>query len=1297
MPNSTLFGDFIPQRLPIVKSHKINWFNILQAYKQQDAKDMATMAAMLPAVHSMTKEEYQNLLEITARALVINVTTKQSILIGLVWFIQFCPDQNFAEFLDASCLVGLLRLFINELKKEPEYMLPGSKSTETLAGFTLIAELLLDRKEYDFHFMTSSLKSELKEVRSQIKSNIRDKIYDKQLEPRVKYLDEVLGQLSKEGQEHINFKPGSDKLAHMVLATAGAILGIIVGMAFASTPFGWAVAVTVVGSLALCAGLRQQCRDFYIHYRDIVNEPKHHGIKLEKFQQYRLINNITLLTLSGVNTQDEAGTPLTWKEIVDLLYTVLRQYPDLHQYCASRLIDLVYAYPPATILDSTPLNTFILENIKIHSNQRHIWFQLMCHLHKKNHALFTRGALDEEIAKRKNSSEYEKICDVEFNKIDTMLRDQRLWDVTKLSPQKFAEVKRIQQRWKAFKPENHQLFDTGVLDLLPSHQFRVSEILLEKINYEINSQEKPILLHGPSGCGKTVLAGYYQYHFKDITRLFTFAYQPTSLGQGLSDAMITAHYYGQISKQYQLWARELATEYKLPLMENSLHNPTGVVIEVRRLLGLIGKSWYLIVDGIPKPDYWYGYHQQCGETLLSERNKSYILLTSQHACDNPEAKKAITSIEINPESGREEARRIIDGIHPAKDNVNEQAAVANLIKHTQALPAALAMAAVFIKYQNESGSLGRIKTYAEYWQAINNYSTMLETYIDHKRLMPYTVTTVAIVKFSIGAVDEIAKRDPVDSLMNFLCSIAISPVTYQMIYHHWHTQRPKQKAPIDLHEIIKMAERLNLLRRIKISDMGQDTFAVPKWVHHLWALTLTDDKGVSNLAYLRCLIQSHQEFIDRKKTLSDRFVLPHVTHLLDSCISPPTDGDFEDRIIATYGAADTARVWGNNIEAARLFQKGLQLLEQAQDSQSEQVIRSNAARFYDGLTIVKKLQGEPKQAVEYGEKALKVSAHLPKNELSKGNQYFSLANVYLDTGLFKEARKMFSLALDCRVVAKGMSSGETANSLSGLGLLLSTLNQFSEALYAHDEAIKINEALAQSKASKWCATSYHDKAVCLTTMGNYTEAERLHLKAIDIRTLLLGQDHYQMTTSCNSLGNCYFYWAQSLTHKREGGANEKYKLALELHEQALSNDIIHHGEQHLYTVQSVLYRARTIAAINGKDRLIQTLLDRAKATLDKTELPNTQPHVLYVLWNIVQAVHLKALGNIDGATSVLKNALKLCITIYGEFNLQTAELYWLLSQIATVSDKSQYQSEFNKVIESINDIHTDHWLNHVVW
>nr|WP_322680997.1 tetratricopeptide repeat protein [Nostoc sp. DedQUE03]MDZ7976446.1 tetratricopeptide repeat protein [Nostoc sp. DedQUE03] len=53
------------------------------------------------------------------------------------------------------------------------------------------------------------------------------------------------------------------------------------------------------------------------------------------------------------------------------------------------------------------------------------------------------------------------------------------------------------------------------------------------------------------------------------------------------------------------------------------------------------------------------------------------------------------------------------------------------------------------------------------------------------------------------------------------------------------------------------------------------------------------------------------------------------------------------------------------------------------------------------------------------------------------------------------------------------------------------------------------------------ATSYNNLAVLYESLGRYTEAEPLYVKALQLRQRLLGEKHPDVAQSCNNLAGFY--------------------------------------------------------------------------------------------------------------------------------------------------------------------------------
>ena len=1285
----TLFGELLPTQRKQNEA-RYDWSDIIEAYKGQDAKSIAVMAAMLAAVPSMDKLQYQNLLEVTAFSLVNNVTTKESILVGLVWFLQFVPDETYLE---NSCLVGLLRLFIDQLNLAPDLMQP-----EVMAGMAIIAELLIARQAYHFDYVSSDLKAKIKLLRIQLATNLK-KIPER-YKPQYEYLDKLLAELVDHGQAHQSFRTGIDKTANLLFSITLGIMGVVGGLLYLSSPLGWSIAVATVASLALVSNFRKDCFDLFWSLKRAIEEPTKYGLPLTEFTPYQMVNQLILTTM-GVH--QEKDYPLSWSEIITVLEKLITQHPHIASYSASRLIDLTYSYTPRAVLVITPLTTFIITQIKNKPAEEQIWFSLLCHLKFKGS--ISQEGLDSVIGlNKKHESRNKSFCSEELQRLKYIKNDQRLWDFRCLKEDKLAAVNRVQHRWIKFKTYNYQTFSTGEFNLLPSHTYHDYKVFTEQVKKELETKNRAILLQGPSGAGKSVLTGITAESFnrthkgRCIIRVFTFVL-PTA--GGLSASATQLHYEQQIELQYMLWAKSLAKKLKVPQILSNLNHRHGFLLEITRLLNSASLPWLLIVENIPDPLYWHQYHHQTQPFLMSPltttRAHGNVLIVSQKHFQQAEVAKHYSIIKIYTHNFKDEGFQLLNAIYPVNGAVEIKAAKM-LVTMTNGLPAALAMAAVFIKHQCASLTLGRICSYEAYIQIIENYSAVLSD-SDVCQRLEYPPAVVAIIKCSIGAIDNVAKRGPVDSLINFLCSIAASPVTYAMLHHHWQGEKSILEAPIELHEIIIIAERLNLLRRIRFSRLEQDTFIVPNLVYTVWSATLKELSSDVKVQYLKNMMFNKKQLLNAKKGLHEKFTLPHMIALLDSITQNCAPEFCEPRLIATYGAADTARCWGNNEEAARLYLSGLKQLEHCQANDQHYTDAFNSARFEAGLSVVENSRARPKSALIHGERAYSYYANIAEQKSAQGSTTFSLGKIHLELGDYQAAGKMFEDSLGLRKVADGEQSIAVANSYSGLGLLLSAQDRFSDAITKHQQAVAICETL--NPQSHWTATCYHDYGVSLTAVGDYQSAINFHLKSLNLRELILGAGHHQVITGYNSIGCSYYFMGESLRLSgKENEANIAYNNALHYHEKALYRDINRYSLHHPYTLISLLNEARVLIRLKKNGNEIDQALRASERTLGRIAMPGNKMHVLWIMHYLVLAQRHEWQKRFSLAEENYTKALECAKDIFGNNHSQVASLYYYLDVLSTESgintdDTLYYKNKLIPILSQITQLHLEHWLKKI--
>jgi tetratricopeptide (TPR) repeat protein len=128
-----------------------------------------------------------------------------------------------------------------------------------------------------------------------------------------------------------------------------------------------------------------------------------------------------------------------------------------------------------------------------------------------------------------------------------------------------------------------------------------------------------------------------------------------------------------------------------------------------------------------------------------------------------------------------------------------------------------------------------------------------------------------------------------------------------------------------------------------------------------------------------------------------------------------------------------------------------------------------------------------------------------------------------------------------------LSKERRANVLNSLGLLYVKSGMFKEAKKVYDEALEIREELASKDAKKYnadLALSYNNLAVLYKQMQNYEESEKTHLKALKIREELAVSEPDVYTSSVGtSLHNLAQVYERNKNMKN---AEEFYEKSLKI-------------------------------------------------------------------------------------------------------------------------------------------------------
>lgn len=166
--------------------------------------------------------------------------------------------------------------------------------------------------------------------------------------------------------------------------------------------------------------------------------------------------------------------------------------------------------------------------------------------------------------------------------------------------------------------------------------------------------------------------------------------------------------------------------------------------------------------------------------------------------------------------------------------------------------------------------------------------------------------------------------------------------------------------------------------------------------------------------------------------------------------------------------------------------------------------------------------------------------------------YFSLGDIYrkrLDRGECQDYKKEQELGIEylSKAVELQKELGlerDLATSLNNLALLYDYQGRYSEVEPLYQKSLELRRLLLGEEHPA-VAASLNNLALLYESQGRYSEAEPLYQKSLELRQRLLGEEHPDVATSFNNLAALYYYQG------KYSEAEPLYLQALDICEQTL--------------------------------------------------------------------------------------------------------------------------------------------------
>lgn len=276
----------------------------------------------------------------------------------------------------------------------------------------------------------------------------------------------------------------------------------------------------------------------------------------------------------------------------------------------------------------------------------------------------------------------------------------------------------------------------------------------------------------------------------------------------------------------------------------------------------------------------------------------------------------------------------------------------------------------------------------------------------------------------------------------------------------------------------------------------------------------------------------------------------------------------------------------------------------------------------------------------------------------------TIGTVYMQLGLFDEARPLLDKGLSLRQRTLGKTHPDYAASLRSLGLLEYYTGAFDIAEQRHRAALAINEVAFGPEHSR-VAVNLHNIGSAVDQQGRWAEAEKIMHESLALRRRLVDEDDEHVATTLNNLGGVL---------RRQGKPDDAWAL----YEEALAvrRSIGHTSHPDTATVINNL---GVVQLERGKLDEAAALHDEALA-MQREVLGPSHPATLTTLTNLASV--LVRQRRYEEAEPLLRQSVQLHKTAWGTAHINTAQTLNSLGTALHQSGQSEASIEvFDEAID----------------
>ncbi len=274
----------------------------------------------------------------------------------------------------------------------------------------------------------------------------------------------------------------------------------------------------------------------------------------------------------------------------------------------------------------------------------------------------------------------------------------------------------------------------------------------------------------------------------------------------------------------------------------------------------------------------------------------------------------------------------------------------------------------------------------------------------------------------------------------------------------------------------------------------------------------------------------------------------------------------------------------------------------------------------------------------------------------------SLATVIGQQGRYDEAAKILSEVLAVERLAPAPNEKHIAPKLVNLALVWQQLHKYPEAADAFREAMEIYDKIANPTGK---AMVLGNLAALHLRQGDYAEAEKLLKESLQLKTSLLGGEHYWTVADRTNLG--VLYGMQGRPAESVG----YFKAALEIQRRKL-------GDESPVALRTMQNLARGLGDLKQYDEA--TSVYRDIVNINKRVHGEEHVRVIQAIGNLEWA--LKQQGCMDEALELLRKQLDLSQRVLGKEDPKTVERMGALA--GDLASQERYEKAEKLFRETVN-------------